>query len=212
MVLDFSGEGGIKYSLKVYNNSTKSWVFYIYQRTPNQSDNDIYSLVWMASPYKIGSGSFMTFIWSIDYSFFWFDTGKLIEGVIPYMGGSVSASLESNNSTTFNIEDNTPEFLPTISGEPPYEFLIMGGRDIPNSAFSTGIGMSNSATFLQQSYSNIQQEFSPDSTFWVAATSQVQAMEVLSQSTISNTTMFTFPVNVYSLTGTLGEDNLWIIS
>jgi hypothetical protein len=211
MILDFSGEGGIKYSLKVYNNSTTNWFFYIYQRMSNQSDNDIYSLVWMASPYKIGPGSFMTFIWSIDYSFFWFDTKKLMEGVIPFIGGSISASLKSNNSTTFNIDDNTPEFLPTISGDPPCEFLIMGGRDIPNSVFSTGIGMSNSATFLQQSYSNIQQEFSPDSTFWVAASSQIQTMEAL-KDTISNTTMFTFPINVYSLTGTLGEDNLWIIS
>src|SRR5438309_24929 len=106
MILDFSKEGATQYSLKCVNQSTMNWYFYIYQRISYQSDNDIYSLVWMASPYMIAPQSYTIFRWAVNYSFFWFDTGNLQTGVIPKSGGCKSASLTTNNYTTFNIEDN----------------------------------------------------------------------------------------------------------
>ncbi|MDO5969867.1 hypothetical protein Q4Q35_08605 [Flavivirga aquimarina] len=178
----------------------------------NQSDNDIYSLVWMISPYKIGLQSFITFTWSLNDSFWWLNTGKLQADVIPKSGGSVSASLTSNNSTTFNIENNTPQFSTPVSGTPSDAFLIMGGNNIPNFTFSTGIGMSNFATCIKQTYVNTSQEFDSNTTYWVAATtSQKQVSETLSLTNISNTETFSFPLNTYNLTATLGEDNIWSI-
>jgi hypothetical protein len=212
MILDFSREGLVKYSLKVYNYSARNLVFYIYQRLPNQSQDGTYSLVWMASPYKISTGSFMTFIWSVDYSFFWFDTEKLTEGIIPFIGGSIPASLKTKNTTTFNIENDSPEFSPAIFGNPSDKFSIMGGDSIPNSKFSTGIGMSASATFLQQCYLNSPQSFNSNPVFWVSASPQVQLNQVLSQDTIPNSAMFSFALNQYSLTATLGIKNSWTIS
>ncbi|MBJ6369275.1 hypothetical protein [Snuella sedimenti] len=175
-----------------------------------QLENDIYSLVWMTSPYKIGVDSFVFFIWSLDTSLWWLDTGKLEAGVSPKSGGSIAASLSSNNSTTFNIEDGTPKFSNTVSGMPSDKFLIMGGSDIPNSAFSTGTGESYFPTFTKQAYINTQQTFDSDATLWVAVTtSYIQAMDVLGQSNISNAAIVTFPLNRYNLTAVLGEDNTW---
>ena len=212
MILDFSNTNDIQYSLKCVNNSENSWYFYIYQRMSNQSDNDIYSLVWMSSPYKIGLQSFITFKWSLNDSFWWFNTGNLQEQVIPKSGGSVSASLTSSNSTTFNTDNNTPQFSTPVSGTPSNEFLIMGGDNIPNFTFSTGIGMSDFATYIKQTYANTSQEFGSNTTFWVAATtSQKLVTETLNQTNISNTEIFSFPLNTYSLTASFGEDNLWTI-
>ncbi len=211
--LDFSNENTIQYSLKCVNNSKSSWCFYIYQRMSNQSDNDIYSLVWMASPYKIGLQSFIIFTWSLNDSFWWFNTGNLQEEVIPKSGGTVSASLTSNNSTTFNIENNTPQLSIPVSGTPPDEFLMKGGNNIPNFTFSTGIGMSNFSTYIKQANANTAQEFDSNTTFWVAAaTSQKEVTETLGQTKISNTAMFSFPLNKYSLTAYFEEDNLWTIT
>ncbi|AUP80210.1 protein RhiA [Flavivirga eckloniae] len=214
MILDFSKENAAtQYSLKCINNSDSNWYFYIYQRMLNQEDNDVYSLVWMASPYKIGKNSFIIFTWSLEDSFWWFNTGDLQIDVVPASGGDISASLPSNNSTTFSIVDNTPKLSSAVSGTPSDKFLIKGEDNIPNYTFSTGIGMSDFATYLKQSYTNTSQEFDSNTTFWIAATtSQKQVTGVLSQTNISNAAIFSFPVNVYNLTASLGEDNLWTIS
>jgi rhizosphere induced protein len=212
MILDFS-EVGVQYSLKCMNQSTTSWYFYIYQRISNQSDNNIYSLAWNVSPYKIGVGAFMTFNWSVNYSFAWFNTGSLKAGIVPMSGGQVPANLETNNSTIFSVENNTPQFSTPISGAPSGQFLTMGANDIPNSTFSTGIGVSGFATLIGQSNANTQQNFNSDATLWVGATTTLmQTTEVLHQDNISNTSEFIFPLNIYSLTATLGENNLWTIA
>lgn len=166
----------------------------------------------MASPYKIGTQSFMTFRWTTDYSFHWFNTGKLQIGVTPGSGGSITADLSAGNQTTFDTKDNTPQLSIPVQGTSPEQFSIIQGSNIPNNIFSTGIGMSGFAISVKQSYVNSAQTFDPDTTFWVAATmQQIQTMEVLSQDLISNSSVFAFPLNVYTLTATLGENNLWTV-
>lgn len=212
MILDFSSDNGAQYSLKCINQSSNNWYFYIYQRISDQSNNDIYSLIWMASPYKIGTQSFMTFRWSADYSFHWFDTGKLQVGVTPGSGGSIAADLSTGNETTFDSKDNTPQLSPPVQIASPSGFSIVQGSNIPNNIFSTGIGMSGFAISVKQSLVNTMQMFDSDTTFWVAATTQqIQATAVLSQDAIMNSSVFAFPLNVYNLTATLGENNLWTV-
>jgi hypothetical protein len=213
MILDFSGDCGIQYSLKCINQSTTSWYFYIYQRAPGQSDNDIYSLVWMTSPYKIGLLSFITFKWSVDYSFFWLNTGKMEAGIVPYSGGYTPASLSTANSTTFDIKDDTPQLSGSVQGPSPEEFSIIQSGNVPNAIFSTGIGMSGFTTFIQQSYANTSQAFRSDASIYIAAATQpMQAMQVISQGSIPNSIAITFPLNICDLTAILGEDNLWTVS
>jgi len=158
--------------------------------------------------------SFVTFTWSTDYSFYWFGTGVLSSGVVPTSGGYVAADLSSTNATTFNIEDNTPEFSEPTAGGPTGVFSIMGGPDIPNLVFSTGIGMSGFATFMKQAYINVNQEFNPDgAAYWIgASTALIQTTEILTQGSVSNTATFQFSPNTFQLTATLGEDNQWSIA
>jgi hypothetical protein len=65
MVLDFSQGSGTPYSLTCWNRSAGSWYFYLYQRLPGQQADDIFSLAWMTSPYKVGVNSFITFVWML---------------------------------------------------------------------------------------------------------------------------------------------------
>jgi rhizosphere induced protein len=220
MIVDFSTAGETKYSLTCINNSATNWYFYLYQRITKDASEAIYSLAWMTSPYKMGPGTFITFAWSIQYSFFWFDTGPLQAGTIPLLGGSNAASLPSNNSTTFTIEDDTPGFTPPVAGEEPGKFYIMGGSTIPNLVFSTGMGLSGNAVFIQQALANTPQVFNTgmDSgtttvSYGVAATTtKIQPMQVLVQGSIGNSTLFTFPVNTFTRTAVLAENNTWSIS
>jgi rhizosphere induced protein len=213
MVLNFSRAGSPQYSLRCVNQSAQSWYFYLFQRMTDQSANSIYSLVWMISPYKIATRSYMIFVWSPDYCFSWLNTGSLQVGVIPNSGGVTDATPTTGNSATFDIEDDTPKFSAPNAGSPSSDFLIMGGSHIPNSVFSTGIGMSDFAAFAQQSYPNVAQSFSTQITLGLAATTiPLRVSEILSQDNIPNATMFTFPLNTYYLVATLGADNSWTIA
>jgi rhizosphere induced protein len=212
MLLDFSGDGEVKYSLKCINQSVVPWYFYIYQRTPNQADNNIYSLVWMTSPYKLTPQSYIAFKWSVDYSFFWFDTGKIQPGAVPTAGGIQPASLPSANSVSFNIQNDAPQFSTPVKDASPNQFSILQGANIPNAAFSTGIGTSGFGTLIQQAYMNTGQTFGTNSVFWVAAKMDyVQPTQILSQNDSLNSASFAFPLNIYTLTATLKQDNTWSV-
>lgn len=213
MRLDFSIQGERQYSLTCMNQSSGDWYIYIFQTLVDQSTNEIYSLVWMASPYRIGNQSYVTFVWSENLAFVWLDTGILGTGVTPSSGGSLSASLESSNITAFEIVSETPQFSTPTQGSPSDMISIEVGNSVPNSVFSTGVGMSGFPIIVGQSYQNVTQNFGLDTTFWVAATtSKIVVSEVLIQQAVSNSTSFAFPPNVYGLTAILGSNNLWTIS
>ncbi len=218
MTLDFSTADEPQYAVKCINHSVTNWYFYLYQRINNQSAGAMYSLVWMTSPYKIGTDAFIKFVWSMQYGFFWFDTGPLQVGIVPLTGGSVPASLPSNNSTIFNIQGDTPAFSPPVAGEDSGKFYIMGGNTIPNLVFSTGTGIACNAVFIQQTLANTPQLFNTAMgnggvSYGVAATTiRIQPAQVLTQGSIANSLLFTFPVNTYSLTAVLAENNTWSVS
>ena len=212
MILDFSKDTGVKYSIKCVNNSAASWYFYIYQRMLNQADSGIYSMAWMASPYKLSVQSYITFTWSADYSFFWFDTGALQPNVIPFAGGIQDAALPLANYTAFDVKNDTPQLAVPTGSDVQDQFSILPGADIPNGVFSTGIGMSGFATFVQQSFINVMQSFGTNASFWVAAsTNQVNVNQVLVQTDSLNSISFSFPSNIYSLTAVLQANNTWIL-
>lgn len=212
MILDFSANNEAQYALTCSNQSSIAWYFYIYQRVENQSEDNMYSLVWMVSPYKIGIKSFITFKWSVCYSFYWLNTGTLQPGIVASSGGLENADLSTANSTTFDIKDNTPQLYIPIQTMPQGVFSIAQSANIPNGVFSTGIGMSDFPILIKQSLTNTIQTFGINTTYWVAAsTQQTAGMQVLSQGNISNSAAFTFPLNQYNLTTILAQDNTWSV-
>jgi hypothetical protein len=185
-------------------------VFYVYQTMPNQP-SDIFSLAWFASPYKISVGSKITFTWGIDYSFVWGNTGVVTPGVSFSASGLQPCSLTGPNQSTFSLNNNAPQLSQAVSGGQSGSLTINEASNVPNGVFSTGIGMSGYGTFVQQSYANTTQVYTPQPKYWIAAATQMQMGVVLAQ-TVNQAAAFTFGNNVYTVNATLQQDNTWTIN
>jgi hypothetical protein len=212
ITLDFSSANSIQYSLLCINKSVTSWKFYIYQRMAKLDDQNIYSLAWLVSPVKLSTNSYIKFIWSTNNTFVWYGEGILTPEVVFLMGGTQTAILETENQTTFSFNENTPQLSSGIAGIPGNQFLINIDSDVPNNVFSTGIGMSDLGTFVKQCYVNTEQQYVPITQYRVAASSEMQTTQVLPPEDPSTSAAFQFPINVYDLTATIGEDNIWVIT
>ena len=210
--MNFANEAteGTPYKLVCKNNSTVPWVFYVYQTMPSQP-SDVFSLSWFASPYKLSPGSSITFDWSIDYSFVWGNTGTVTPGVNYEAGGIKSCSLTGPNMTTFSTDDNAPQLSDPVTGGQSGSLTVNEASNVPNSTFSTGIGMSGQGSFVQQALTNATQVYTPEPKYWIAAATQMQMGVVLAQD-IAQTAEITFPSAVYTMYATLNEDQTWTVS
>lgn len=197
------------YTLTCKNESSSDWIFYMYQRVPNQS-NEVYSLVWFASPYKIPQNGYVVFQWNTSYNFVWNGTGVLQPGVIYTTGQIIGCDPQSNNTTTFDIVQDTPTLSQATPGGTPQTLTIKSSANIPNNTFATGIGMSGQGTFLQQALANVGQTYTVDPHYYVAI-GQTQQMQQVLSATISNTIEIQFPVNQYKATATLSQEQTWSI-
>lgn len=200
---------GTNYSLTCKNNSSIAWTFYMYQKLPVQP-SQIFSLAWLTSPYKIAPNSKIKFQWSIDYTFVWGNTGILQPGVTYDAGGSYPCSPNGSNLTNFNISDNTPQLTVPTPGGTSGSLTILEGSTFPNGIFSTGIGMSGQGTFAQQALTNTTQIYTPKPIYYIAAANSMQSGCVLEQ-TVSQTGEVDYPMNIYDLTATFGDNQQWTI-
>lgn len=219
LTMDFANEAiaanvaanGRRFTLKCVNNSSANWVFYVYQRMPDQQ-YDVYSLAWLASPYALFPGSMMTFTWSLDMSFVWGNTGMLMPGVMFTTSAMQPCDASGANMTTFSVDGNMPRLSPPVNSGQPGRLTILTAANVPNRIFSTGIGMSGQAAFAQQANANMHQIYNASAPqFWIAAGRQMQVGTVLSDNG-NMATQVSFPAGVDSLTATLNMNNTWSIS
>lgn len=198
------------YVLHCVNNSTSDWIFYVYQTMPNQPSH-IFSLAWLASPYKLQVGSSISFSWEPDYSFVWSHTGVLSPGIIFQSSGIQPCNLTDRNQTTFNLNHNHPQLKATSSEGQNNILTINIALNVPEHTFSTGIGMSNYGIFVQQASANIKQVYIPNTTIWIAATTYMYPGRVLSLP-VSLAQSFEFKDGNRKLRAVFGKDNTWTFS
>ncbi|MCW7762815.1 protein RhiA [Photorhabdus luminescens] len=208
--LDISSANGTPYTVRFENKSPSSWTVYLYQKIPEQP-SDVFSLAWQASPFKIVSGAYFTFKWSIEYSFIWGRTGALTNGVVFEAGQIVDADPTDRNVITFNTNDNTPAFGAITDGGGGGILTIKENKNIPNNTYTTGIGMSKQGTFVQQALANTTQLYTPEPKYYIAVGVGVQMGQVLAQ-TVSQSSELLFKPSVYNLTATLTDTQTWSIS
>ncbi len=210
--LDFAteAEGTTLYRINCINNSTANLIFYVYQTMPSQPSN-VFSLAWLASPYKLGLGYKISFTWSVDYSFVWGNTGTLTPGVNFYASQRMSCSPTGPNMSTFSLDNFNPQLSTPVTGGQVGSLTIHGASNVPNMVFSTGIGMSGYGVFAQQALANVTQLYTPTPNYWIAAANNMQAGQVLGQ-WVNLASPFSFPPNMYTANATLNPDNTWTIS
>ena len=204
------------YEVRVENQSSQPWRFFLYQRPPKNAQ----TLVWMATPYNIGVGDQHTFSWTDTYQFAWADTGPLEYGGIFNAGGFKKADPQNNNLTHFTFQDTTPSLSESTTGGPPGSLVIKDGPYVPSNQFSVGIAMSNQAISALNAGPNLTHIFTPSEppSYYVCASDAVTEGEVLyipiigtKAITFTASEELIFPANVFALTATLTDENLWKI-
>jgi len=207
LVAGEKGAGGTKYSLKLINESTQPWIFFVFQKLPEETPK-IFSLAWFASPYLLVPGTDITFEWQINYNFVWTQTGVLIPGVVFHASATKDCDPAGANTTNFSLNPG-PNLSNPYKAPPAGSLVINDAADVPGEQFAVGIGMSGMGTFAVQAGPNLKHMFTPKPTYWVAAGADQKIGTVLDIATITKTAEAKFPTNVYALKATLGEDNLW---
>ncbi len=127
--------------------------FYIYQRLYAQPHN-IYSLAWLASPFKLPNGSTITFTWRDEFSFVYEDMPRLLPRLNCRPEESIPCDLPDRNYTIFDMENEQPFFSVPFKDEKLRDLAIEIGQGIQKNKYSIGISKSGSALFMQEALPN----------------------------------------------------------
>ena len=209
---------GTQYTLRVINNSSNLVDMCTYQKDPDIGVPNVMSLAWFAKPAH--PTTTVVFRWTVDYSFVWSETGKLIPGVFfdasqvwpadPAIVG-VSNGTAAGNQIGLTYDKGAYNFKATpTSGAKAGTLYVKEEGAIPLKQASVGIGMSGSGTFVVQSQPNLNLTFTPHPVYYLAAGTFTQG-EVLDIGSVTNPTAIKFPAGVFSVTATLNEDNTWSV-
>ncbi len=196
------------YKLKMINNSTSPWDFYVYQQMPNEQSPNVFSLAWFCSPWKITPGTKIEFQWTIDYTFVWGATGTIQPGVTFTAGQTIDADPASINTTTFSTLPG-PNMTAAVTAPPQGSLVIKDADNVPNGKFSVGIGMGDAGTFVTAAGTNLLHTFTPTPTYWIAAGTDVKIGTILDITTVTQNHQVIFPVNIYDVSYALGTNNKW---
>lgn len=196
-----------QYTLKIKNNSTQDGYMCIYQKDPAlQAKKDVFSLAWFSM--ICNQGTQVIFRWTIDYSFVWSQTGKLIPGV--YFDASQVKDANPSNPSLSSITLSKPnggyKFTKSTVSAPEGSLLIHVDKDVPNDEASVGIGMSGQPAFAKNAKTNMDFTFSPHPQYWVVF-GDYQEGQVMDFNLSSNSHNIVFPNNVYSKSLVFREDN-----
>lgn len=201
---------GLQYSLVINNQSTNSWVFYVYQKLP-QPSGDGFPLAWFSTPYPLHPTTRARFTWQVDYSFSWADTGALMPGIEYWASQTENCNPTGDNMTEFSMSP-APHLTPAAPGAPSGSLAVRQAADVPNNRMSVGIGMSGAPVYAFQARPNMMYMVTAAPNYWVAFGQNVRTGMVLDINTIISTAEAKFPAGVYDLECTLQQDNTWKIT
>lgn len=200
---------GQTYSITFSNNSSTPGTACLYQQDPNHLGN-VLPLAWFARPAYQGMS--VIFSWTIDYSFFWAETGTLMPGVQVNPGQTIPADTQNSN----NIVLSAPAPYDFRFGNPqrgpqPGTFYITCDATIPTNTATVGIGMSGAGTFAVQAQPNYNNVFTPHPSYWLTFGNyqQGQALDVYG---MGESVEVSFPGNVYDMRVTLNPNNTFTVT
>lgn len=195
------------YNLVFVNNSDQTGSACVYQQLPNLDNPNIMSLAWFAE--VAAPTTTIVFSWQITYSFVWDEIGTtLAPGVMFTASQNWPADLTSSNQVGFTDASGAYTFENQTVGPVPGQLTIQQDNTIVPDQVAVGIGMSGSGTFVLPGEPNMNYTFVPTPTYWITFGTYTPGL-VLDISTITNSSyQVTFPENIYSMTATLGGDNI----
>ena len=203
-----TSSNGVQYRLTFVNNSSDVWTACLYQTDPS-GNPDVQSLVWFAKP--AAPGTSVGIEWTIDYSFYWGETGPLMPGVNVHHEQLWPANLTTANQVSFLRQpDGAYSFANQTAGPSPGSLsIIQQGSVVPGQA-SVGISMSGAGVFAFQASPNMNTVFTPHPTYWITA-GMYAAGQVLDLNDVTNPQQIDFPPGVFAMTATLNPDDTWTV-
>ncbi|MEO1085624.1 MAG: protein rhiA [Acidobacteriota bacterium] len=200
---------GVPYQLIFKNESTQFGSACVYQQDPDVTDPDVMSLAWFCK--STAPTTTVDFDWSIDYNFVWSRTGALAPGVIFRASQVWDANLSTTNQVTLTKMNDAYTFKDQRQGARHGTLYVDQDNLVAPQELSVGVGMSGFGTFVVQGQPNVTAMFTPHPEYWITF-GKFQQGEVLDITQITNAAQIKFPPNVYSMTATLGSDNMWTIA
>ncbi|MFI8417203.1 protein rhiA [Serratia sp. NPDC078593] len=197
-----------KYKVNFKNHSSNYGKACIYQTLPDIDDPNIMSLAWFSKAAHPNTN--VQFDWNIDYSYVWDETGVLLPGVNFDASQVLPADLVNKNQVTLKYEKGAFKFDNLGKGNRDGTLYITHDSSLPLDIASVGIGMSGAGTFVVQAQPNLNLNFTPHPTYWIAFGNYTSG-QVLDISEITNQQQLDFPPNVYELEVELLMDNTWSV-
>ena len=198
-----------KYTLRVKNDSLQTGSICVYQTCPDQQNNsNIYSLAWFTKAAHPETS--LTFSWTIDYSMVWSETGELVPGVMFDASESRVADLQNTSRNILTLSKENDAFLFKDAGQSgqPGMLTIKADGSIPNNTASVGIGMGGKPAIALNAFANMNYQFIPHPTYWVAFGDFKQG-KVIDVNRMSQTQEIVFGPNIYEKSITFNESNTW---
>lgn len=200
---------GTVFSLVCQNQSSRSGSFCVFQIDPTLGVSDAQSVAWLVKPAH--PTTTVTFEWPWSYDFAWSETGELATGVVAASVQVWPTDLDSNNQVTLTFTGGAFTFEDQAAGSDSGKLYVVEDGTIPANRAGVGIGMAGQATFLTQAQPNLTLVFAPDPQIWLAF-GDYMVGEVLDAAGMTEAIEISYPVNVYSMTAILEEDNTWSVA
>ncbi len=196
------------YTIHFVNNSSIIGSFCVFQQDPDMSFANVFTLAWFSK--FANPGTKVSFSWTLDYCFFWDDSGELTPGMTFDDSEILEAGLTENNTVTLTKSDGGYLFVDQKTANEAGSLTILTDTTIPANQASVGIGMSDAGTFAVQAQANMNYTFTPHPEYWVTFGNFAEG-EILDTTELLNKAQVIFPANIYAMNVTLNPDASWTI-
>jgi hypothetical protein len=195
-----------QYSLKVTNNSTMDGNFCLFQGLPDVNIPGVLALAWLSK--RAHSGPDVTFTWTPDYNFVWYEKSQLTPGTkITASQTLTEVDLLDYNQVSFAY-DGAYKFTDLTQGPRSDSLYIIQGADIPPQQAMVGIGMSGFATFVVPAQPNMMLYFTPHPKYYLVFGDYEQG-DTIEFTETTQVVEISF-ADGFAVAKTLNRQNLWV--
>lgn len=200
-----------EYSLQIYNETSQSQGFVLFQKPPETGMSQLMSLAWFTKTVPASGNA--TFIWTQDYQAVAGQTGTLTPGARFFPDSVQAMELASNNVVQADEVNGQLTLAPAQSGGMPGSLTIEEAATIQINKSAVGLNMkgvsaSTLGIYVAAAEPNMTITVTPGYEYWVG-TGTYATGEVLDPNAMPNAVPVVFAATQTSQKVTLQVDGTW---
>lgn len=152
-----------RYSLTCRNNARTTGHFCVFQTPPriNPMPGRLFPTAWLVK--AAAPGTSVTFAWTTDHGFAWWEEGSLADGATFRAGQVWPAALNGHNAVDLHVDrDGVTSFANACGGGAPGWLTILQSGAVPPGRTWIGLAMAGSPVCAIQAGPNLKAMFKPD--------------------------------------------------